>query len=122
MDTNKLYKKIEDYVTGLFEQMQLPTLVFHNLEHTRTVVKRAQEIAGHYKVSENDMLILFASAWFHDTGHLFTEPAKHEEKSVEIMKKFMKSLIEEEETINAIQECIMATKAPRNPKNLLGEI
>jgi len=119
---NKLYKKIEEYVTGLLEQKQIPALVFHNLGHTQTVVKRAQEIAGHYKVSENDMLILFASAWFHDTGHLFTEPAKHEEKSVEIMKKFMKSLIEEEETINAIEECIMATKAPRNPKNLLGEI
>ena len=122
MDTNKLYKKIEDYVTGLFEQMQLPTLVFHNLEHTETVVKRSQEIAGHYKVSENEMLILFASAWFHDTGHLFTEPGKHEAMSVEIMKKFMKEYVEDEKTLKAIEECIMATKFPRNPKNLLGEI
>ncbi|MGZ4049078.1 MAG: Pycsar system effector family protein [Bacteroidia bacterium] len=119
---NKLYKKIEEYVTGLFEQKQTPALVFHNLGHTQAVVKRAQEIAGHYKVSENDMLILFASAWFHDTGHLFTEPPKHEEKSVEIMKKFMKDHIEEEDTIKSIEDCIMATRAPRNPKNLLEEI
>ena len=122
MDTNKLYKKIEDYVTGLFEQMQLPTLVFHNLEHTETVVKRSQEIAGHYKVSENEMLILFASAWFHDTGHLFTEPGKHEAMSVEIMKKFMKEYVEDEKTLKAIEDCIMATKFPRNPKNLLEQI
>lgn len=119
---NKLYKKIEEYVTELFVQNQIPALVFHNLGHTQTVVKRSQEIAGHYKVSENEMLILFASAWFHDTGHLFTEPAHHEKKSVEIMKKFMKDNVEEEATIRAIEECIMATRAPRNPKNLLEEI
>jgi predicted metal-dependent HD superfamily phosphohydrolase len=119
---NKLYKKIEDYITDLFIQNQTPALVFHNLEHTQNVVKRSQEIAGHYKVSENEMLILFAAAWFHDTGHLFTEPAKHEEKSVDIMKKFMKEHVEEEETIKKIEDCILATKAPRNPKNLLEEI
>ena len=122
MDTNKLYKKIEDYVTGLFEQMHTPELAFHNLEHTQNVVKHTQEIAGHYKVSENEMLILFASAWFHDTGHLFTEPAKHEAMGVEIMKKFMKEYIEDEKTIKAIEECIMATKSPRHPKNLLEQI
>ncbi len=119
---NKLYKKIEAYVTDLFEQKQTPSLAFHNLDHTQTVVKRAQEIAGHYKISENEMLILFVAAWFHDTGHLFTEPAKHEEKSVEIMKKFMQDHIEDEETIKKIEECILATKPPRNPKSLLAEI
>ena len=122
MDTNKLYKKIEDYVTGLFEQKHTPELAFHNLEHTQNVVKHTKEIAGHYKVSENEMLILFASAWFHDTGYLFTEPARHEAMGCEIMKKFMKEHIEDEKIIKAIEECIMATKSPRNPKNLLEQI
>jgi len=122
MEHNKIYKKIEEYVTGLFDQMHSPSLVFHNLEHTEDVVKRTQEIAGHYKVSENEMLILFASAWFHDTGHLFTEPKKHEVMSCEIMKKFMKDFIEDEKTIQAIEGCIMATKMPRNPTTLLEQI
>lgn len=122
MEHNKIYKKIEEYVTGLFDQMHSPSLVFHNLEHTEDVVKRTQEIAGHYKVSENEMLILFTSAWFHDTGHLFTEPKKHEVMSCEIMKKFMKDFIEDEKTIQAIEGCIMATKMPRNPTTLLEQI
>lgn len=122
MEHNKIYKKIEEYVTGLFDQMHSPTLVFHNLEHTKDVVKRTQEIAGHYKVSEIEMLILFASAWFHDTGHLFTEPKKHEEMSCEIMKKFMKDFIQDEKTMQAIEGCIMATKMPRNPTTLLEQI
>ena len=122
MDNNKIYKKIEEHVTGLFEKMHSPVMVFHNLEHTQNVVKHTKEIAGHYKVSENEMLILFAAAWFHDTGHLFTEPAKHEEMSCEIMRKFMKDHIEDEKTIDAIASCIMATKLPRNPITLLEEI
>jgi len=122
MDKNKIYKEIEEYVTGLFEQKHEATLVFHNLEHTQHVVKHTKEIAGHYKVSENEMLILFAAAWFHDTGHLYTEPSKHEPMSVEVMKKFMKDKVEDQQTIDAIAGCIMATKMPRNPQTLLEEI
>ncbi len=122
MDYHKIDKRTEDYVIGLFGQMHSPALFFHNLEHTESVVKRTKEIAGHYNVSENDMLILFASAWFHDTGYLFTEPEKHEEMSVEIMKKFMTDLVNDDKIIASIEGCIMATKLPRNPQNLLQEI
>ncbi len=122
MDYHKLYKKIEEYVTGLFEQMHAPALAFHSLEHTQNVVKRTQEIAGHYKVSEDEMLVLFAAAWFHDTGHLFTEPAKHEPMSCDIMRKFMADYIDDEKILGEIEQCIMATKMPRNPKNLLQQI
>ncbi|HEV8081981.1 MAG TPA: Pycsar system effector family protein [Chitinophagaceae bacterium] len=122
MDYHKLYKKIEEYVTGLFEKMHSPALVFHSLEHTQNVVKRTQEIAGHYKVTEDEMLILFTASWFHDTGHLFTEPSKHEQMSCEIMRKFMKDHIEDEKIIEQVEECIMSTRLPRNPKNLLQQI
>ncbi len=122
MDYHKTDKRIEEYVTGLFEQMQSPSLVFHNLDHTKMVVKHTQEIAGHYNVTEKEMLILYAAAWFHDTGHLFTEPQKHEEMSCDVMKKFMKDHVEEETIIDEIGSCIMATKLPRNPQNLLQQI
>jgi hypothetical protein len=122
MDYNKLYKKIEAYVTGLFEQMLEPAFVFHNLEHTQNVVKRTKEIAGHYKLTEDEMLILFTAAWFHDTGHLFTEPSKHEEKGCEIMRKFMTGKVDDEKIIELIEGCIMSTKLPRNPTNLLQQI
>ncbi len=122
MDYHKIDKRIEDYVIGLFDQMHSPALIFHNLDHTESVVKRTKEIAGHYNLSENDMLILFAASWFHDTGYLFTEPEKHEEMSCEIMKKFMSDLINDDQLIQAIEACIMATKSPRNPQNLLQEI
>src|SRR5580765_5890867 len=117
MDHNKLYKKIEEHVTALFEQMHDPALKFHNLEHTQNVVKRTKEIAGHYNVTEDEMLILFTAAWFHDTGHLFTEPSKHEEMSVEIMRKFMTGKVDDEKIIGQVEQCILSTKFPTNPKN-----
>ncbi len=122
MDYHKIDKRIEEYARGLFDQMHSPTLVFHNLEHTENVVRYTKEIAGHYNFSEKEMLILYAAAWFHDTGYLFTEPGKHEEMSCDIMKKFMKDLVTDEDVIKEIEGCIMSTKAPRHPKNLLQEI
>ena len=122
MDYQLIEKRIEEYVTGLFEQKQSPDLVFHNLDHTKDVVKHTLEIASHYKVSDREMLILIAAAWFHDTGYLYAAPEKHEETSCQIMKKFMKDNTEDETIIEEIHACVMATKFPRNPKNLLQEI
>jgi predicted metal-dependent HD superfamily phosphohydrolase len=119
---NNLYKKIENYVTGLYETLQDDTLVFHNLKHTENVVDRTKEIAGHYHVTEKEMLILYTAAWFHDTGYLFTEPSKHEVMSADVMRKFMLDHTNDTELIKEIEQCIMATKSPRNPTNLLQQI
>lgn len=119
---NNLYKKIENYVTGLYDTLQDNTLLFHNLKHTQSVVERTKEIAGHYHVNEKEMLILYTASWFHDTGYLFTEPAKHEAMSADVMKKFMADHTNDTELINEIAQCIMATKSPRDPKNLLQQI
>jgi HD superfamily phosphodiesterase len=122
MDSNSIYKKVEQYVVDLFEDNKDSTLVFHNLHHTKTVVNRTKEIAGHYNINERDMLVLYIAAWFHDTGHLFTRPVGHEDKSVEIVNAFMQDHFEDEELTQAIDQCILATKAPRSPANLLEEI
>jgi predicted metal-dependent HD superfamily phosphohydrolase len=122
MSTKDLNKKTEEYVTGLFNKMKNDHLVFHNLKHTQSVVKRSAEIGEHYKLNDKDKTILNIASWFHDTGHLFTEPDKHEEMGVELMRKFMDEHSTDSEMPNEIADCIMATKFPRNPRNLLQEI
>ncbi len=117
-----IYKKTEDYVKDLFAANSSPTLTYHNLNHTEYVVNKAKEIAGHYQLSEKDMLIVFISAWFHDTGYLFVAPEVHEEKSVEIMKSFLKDVKMEDDTVEQVSACIIATKHPRSPQGLLQEI
>ncbi|HEX8461431.1 MAG TPA: Pycsar system effector family protein [Segetibacter sp.] len=122
MDYNIIYRKVETHVTDLFEKFGNEKLVYHNLNHTLKVVSRAKEIAGHYNLVESDMLILYVAAWFHDTGYLFTEPKLHEAKSAELMRDFMKDYSQDENFIKTIDNCIMATKWPISPKNLLQQI
>ena len=124
MDNNLIYKQTEVYVTGLFDKLPNDKLIYHNLEHTKNVVERSKEIAAHYDLNEQQTLVLYIAAWFHDVGHLYTKGLNgHEEKSVELMKKFMhENNADDGELINKIESCIMATKLPRNPHDLVEEI
>ncbi len=122
MDYTTIYKKTEQYVTDLFHREQDPKLVFHNLAHTEYVVNKTKEIAGHYELTEKDMLVVFVSAWFHDTGYLFVPAATHEEKSAELMEHFMKDFNIPGEIIQEIRECILVTKRNVQPANLNQQI
>ncbi len=116
-------KKIETIVPRFFERYHTPKLVYHNLAHTQTVVARAEEIAAHYSLSDLDHFILFASAWWHDAGQLFAEPAVHEEKGVEFVSAFF-SLNRgvPPEIVVTIERAILATKMPQVPCSLVEEI
>src|SRR6478735_8351566 len=119
---NNIYKQVEKYVSELFESNPKPKLIFHSFEHTKNIVKRTEEIAAHYKLSEKEMLAVYIAAWFHDTGRIFTGPENHEEKSVELMKSFMQINCPETELIQIIEGCILATKRTTAPTNLLQQI
>ncbi|HEY8896379.1 MAG TPA: Pycsar system effector family protein [Niastella sp.] len=115
---NALLIETESYVKELFKQHSHNNLIFHNLEHTESVVERVQEIASHYQLPEKNLLELSIAAWFHDTGHLMTDPAGHEQKSVEVMEAFLKSRTDDEELINNIATLIRITKFPPSPQSL----
>lgn len=122
MDYHNIYKKVENFVTELFEKNQTDALLFHNLEHTEKVVERSKEIGQQYQLSEKDQFILYTASWFHDTGHLFVDPATHEIKSVELMKDFLSKYTADEDMLREISDCIFATKMPRNPQGILQQI
>src|SRR6266496_4921968 len=117
-----IYKLVEDHVNNLFETHKKPKLIFHRLEHTQEIVKRVEEIAAHYKLSEKEMMAVYVAAWFHDTGHLLTTPEMHEEKSVELMRSFMEGSHQDPELIETIKGCILATKRSNAPTTLLQQI
>lgn len=120
--TSLLYKAIPGYVSMLFGRHFNSSLVYHNLEHTRSVVSRAMEIAGSYELEGQERFVLLAAAWFHDTGQLFTVPEEHEKRSVAIMRQFLLGRGLDEEAIRLIEGCIMATRIPHRPETFLQEI
>jgi len=119
---NNIYKQVEEHVTKMFQANTKSKLIFHTIDHTREIVKRTEEIAAHYKLSEKEMMALYTAAWFHDTGHLFVAPEVHESKSVELMKLFMESHYPDPELISLIEGCILATKRSVAPTTLLQQI
>jgi predicted metal-dependent HD superfamily phosphohydrolase len=122
MDYENIQDKVESHVKDLFRDSAKPGLIYHNYEHTRYVVEKVNEIAAQYDLTERDLFVLETAAWFHDTGYLFSEGKDHEEKSVELMKQFFANKGVEDDIIEKIAGCIMVTKFPRNPVNLLQEI
>ena len=122
MDYTIIYKRVEAYVTELFDEHKNTELIYHNLNHTKMVVGRTKEIAAHYQLVESDMIVVYVAAWFHDTGYLAADPKLHEEKSVELMKDFMQQFSIDEDILNTISECIMATRYFAEPVNLLQQI
>ncbi len=122
MDYDIIYKKVDTHVTSLFDKHQKEELVYHNFEHTKSVVNRTKEIAAHYQLIESDMMIVYVAAWFHDTGYLTGEAKDHEVKSVELMREFMTDYTSDEDLLKTIAECILSTRYFAEPVNLLQEI
>lgn len=122
MDNDKIYKEIEDYVTGLFDEHCTEQQAYHNLKHTKYVVKRAKQIGAHYELSEGQTLTVFMAAWFHDVGYLFGTAKDHEERGAEKMQEFASDhKIPEIITADAYN-CILATRGSVKPTNLMEEI
>lgn len=123
MDYTNITQKAENFVIDLFDKHKKDELDYHNLDHTRSVVTRSHEIAAQYELKEKDLAVLYIAAWFHDTGHLFVEPAIHEIKSNELMKNFFALQgLETDEIIPLIENCILATRVPQAPKTLPEQI
>lgn len=121
--TQKIIAEIEQVVTDMFEQHTPAYLLYHNIDHTKAVVAHATEIAAVYELSVSDRFVLLAAAWFHDTGQLFTTPEWHEAESVKIANTFFHGLTSiPVYLVTAIDLCILATKMPQRPNNLLEEI
>lgn len=117
-----IVKQVSEYVEKLFQDYSNPNLYYHNISHTRSVVNHVSEISQRYQLSSKDKMISVISAWFHDVGYLISGMYEHERKSVDVMKLFLLNLIYDEDVINRIASCIMSTKLPVKPDNLLEKI
>ncbi|WPV64633.1 HD domain-containing protein [Chitinophaga sp. LS1] len=113
-----LLVKIEAHVRNLFAIHMHPYLVYHNLSHTENVVRYTARLSEYYDLKPHSHFIIMAAAWFHDTGHLFGEIEGHEALSATLMEKYLGDTISKI-YLNHIRQCIMATKMPVHPGNLL---
>ncbi len=122
MQTGLIIEAAETYVAKQYQERSHPNLVYHNLEHTQLVVAAAQQIAAHYRLEDNELLVVYVACWFHDLGYLMGETKMHEEKGAEMAREFLNIQQIPENVQQQVTGCIMATKMPQNPQNLLEQI
>ena len=121
MDFKQLTLDVEKYAQQYFNQNFRPEFLYHNKEHTLSVVISAEKLGRHYQLNEEDMFVVSAAAWFHDLGY-FENCQAHESSSAALVREYLQSKGVEETVIQKVEGCIMATVMPQNPKNLLEQI
>ncbi len=114
--------KIEEHVETLFFRDVLTKLKYHNIDHTHAVVNVALKMVAKCQLNTLDGFIVTAAAWFHDTGYYNGQVAGHEARGAELASVFLSNLGVDQAVIASIKQCILATKLPQNPKNLLEQI
>ncbi|MFA6457031.1 MAG: HD domain-containing protein [Bacteroidota bacterium] len=119
--TKNILLSASKYVNHLFDRKSTIAALYHNFDHTLEVVEHVKEISAAMKVNQVNKEIVLLSAWFHDTGYLYS-PVEHEERSVVIATEFLRSHRYPEAKIKKIVGCIRATKVPQQPKTDLEKI
>lgn len=112
----------EQHVINLFAESNQDKLVYHNLAHTLGVVEVCRKMGEHYRLSADDMLAVQLAAWFHDAGYLIGAPQHHEESGAEYAAAFLEQQHVDPSIIEKVKGCILATRIPQRPTNLLEEI
>lgn len=122
-----LVSKAEEFIKEILSELKDQWFLFHNLEHTLWVVKRAKYLAKKEWLNENCIKLLIIAWLFHDTWYWehnkkTKNNLKHEEEWVEIFKKFLKenNFDQIDEKIKEIiYDIILSTKINKKPNNIL---
>lgn len=118
---NNLLEKAEEYALSILYEKTPQEHVYHDVSHTQEVILASKIIGQSENLSESDLEIVQLAACFHDLGYVI-EPENHEEHSAKIAKQFLTEEMYPEEKIKKVCDCILATKIPQTPKNILEEV
>jgi predicted metal-dependent HD superfamily phosphohydrolase len=118
---SEIIEKTETFATDLLTNELDSKFLYHNLTHTRRVVKSSKEIINYRNLNPKDSETLILAAWLHDTG--YTKGSEgHEEKSCAIAKDFLEKQGYSTNGIKEVLEIIMATKRYYVPKTVKEQI
>lgn len=121
MNYLEILDQVRAHVSSLFQVKNDDKLIYHNLQHTEQVVKAVVKIGNYYQLSDADFFVVSAAAWFHDIGYL-SGLEEHEARGADQAAVFLTEKGVEPALIQKITGCILATKMPQRPVDLLEQI
>ncbi len=117
----ELIEKVKEYVLWLLQTKIPSNNVYHDVDHTRNVAESAEIIGRASNISDEELEIVVLAAWFHDLGYI-EKVDGHEQLSAKYAEEFLLKENYPLEKIERVKGCILATKVPQKPNNLLEEI
>jgi len=109
------------FVIDFFEKNRSEKLTFHSIEHTMSVVRQAEVIGIHEKLSETELSAVIIASWFHDVGYL-VQLNNHEDASISIVRSFFETHLASPEFIELVVHCIEATKRRNEPASIAEKV
>lgn len=120
MNYQKLIVKAEKEVTAITRENNSPAFVFHNIDHTRYLVKCAEKIAGYHILNEEEHFILMVSSWFYDIE--LAESKSDSLSPAGYATKFLNRHEISPDITNQVASLITAGASNEAPSNTLEEI
>lgn len=117
-----LVSAAREFATEIFQNKVSKSFRYHNLEHTRQVVRAVEEMADYYQLQPEDRSTVLIAAWFHDTGFVEGESKGHEAISIQLADTFLKDNSANALLADKVIKCIEATKIPQSPGPLIEQI
>ena len=125
MDTmtlsNQIIAEAADYVSDYLSKHLDKAFCYHDFFHTFSVVTAVNVLCFENGIKNKEKRILLIAAWFHDIGYTITVQG-HEQHSAWMAADFLKHKEVADEQIEIVKACILATRYPQQPANLLEQI
>lgn len=112
---------MKELVVNLLKDNIPENYYYHNYLHTLYVHDIALEIGRNEKCTDEELNLISAAAFWHDTGYIKTYK-NHEEESCNLARHYLPEYGYSAQDIDTVCGMIMATKIPQSPKNKLEEI
>lgn len=121
MEKPPLINSAQAYSTDLLKNQLSPDLVFHDFDHTQSLVDAVNLIGTGEKLNDEELEIALVAMWFHATGYKDTYDG-YEEKSKEIATAFLKKEKVSSEKSAMILDSISSIKSDQAPKNNIEKV
>ncbi len=112
---------MKEFVINLLKTNIPENYYYHNYKHTLYVHDTALHIGSHEKCTAEELELISAASFWHDTGYIKTYK-NHEEESCNLARHYLPEYGYSTQDIDIVCGMIMATKIPQSPKTKLEEI
>ncbi|MBT1701722.1 Pycsar system effector family protein [Chryseosolibacter indicus] len=113
--------KAREFAEYVFNDRSFENRAFHNISHTREVVRAAEEIGRQTSLNDDELESVIIAAWLHDIGYVSGQE-NHEMNAALKSKELLQEWGASQKKITEVTEAIMATKMPQQPKTLVSKV